>query len=424
MPQIGDARGEYRGLAYRNDAELKAWLAKRPSEAALEPDLPIIDPHHHFWDTPQRGRYLLDELLGDIGGGHNIVATVFLECRSMYRKDGPPEMAPVGEVEFVNGIAAMSASGGYGRCRVAEAIVGHADLTLGARVREVLEAEVAVGGGRFRGIRHGVSWDPHEEIQKYATRVVPPHLVRDPKFREGFAQLAPLGLSFESWQYHPQLSDAIDLARAFPDTTMILNHVGGVLGVGPYAGKDPKAFQPCAVTVGPDGSIYIADGYGSNFILKYDKDRKFVKIFGGTGPEEGKFQACHGIALDTRQGKPLLLVCNRNNDRVEYWDLDGNFVKVIQKDLRMPAAVHIRGDYAVFPELKGRVSVLDKEGNIVARVGDNPNERQRANFNLPMDQWKEGICNSPHGASIDKDGNLIVSEWSKFGRAEKFVLAK
>jgi predicted TIM-barrel fold metal-dependent hydrolase len=146
-------------------------------------------------------------------------------------------MAPVGEVEFVNGIAAMSASGGYGPCRVAEGIVGHADLTLGARVHDVLEAEIRVGGGRFRGIRHGVSWDEHEAVQKYATRVVPPHLLRDPKFREGFAQLAPLGLSFESWQYHPQLPDAIDLARTFPDTTIILNHVGGVLGVGPYRGR-------------------------------------------------------------------------------------------------------------------------------------------------------------------------------------------
>src|SRR5712672_4513268 len=152
MVQIGDAKGEYRGTGYRNDAELKGWLAKRPSEAALEPALPIIDPHHHFWDTPQRGRYLLPELLADISGGHNIVATVFLECRSMYRKDGPPEMMPVGEVEFVNGIAAMSASGGYGPCRVSEAIIGHADLTdltLGAGVREVLEAEIGIGGGRF-----------------------------------------------------------------------------------------------------------------------------------------------------------------------------------------------------------------------------------------------------------------------------------
>ena len=143
MPEAGNARGDYPGLTYRNDADLAEWLGRRPREAALEPDLPIIDPHHHFWDTPHRGHYFLPELLADIGGGHNIVATVFLECQAMYRKHGPTEMAPVGEVEFVNGIAAMSASGTYGACRVAEAIIGHADLTLGARVRDVLEAQIA-----------------------------------------------------------------------------------------------------------------------------------------------------------------------------------------------------------------------------------------------------------------------------------------
>jgi L-fuconolactonase len=234
MAKIGDSKGEFRGIVYRNDADLKAWLAKRPPETALEPELPIIDPHHHLWDTPHRGSYFLPDLLADIGGGHNIIATVFLECQSMYRKDGPPE---VGEVEFVNGIAAMSASGTYGPCRVAEGIVGYADLRLGARVRDVLQAEIAAGGGRFRGIRQGVAWDGDPAVGNYASRMVPPHLVRDPVFREGFAQLARLGLSFESWQYHPQLSDAADLARAFPDTTIILNHVGGVLGVGPYSGR-------------------------------------------------------------------------------------------------------------------------------------------------------------------------------------------
>jgi L-fuconolactonase len=237
MVQIGDAKGEYPGLSYRNNADLRTWLAKRPTEAALEPDLPIIDPHHHFWDTPQRGTYFLPELLADIGGGHKIVSTVFLECQSMYRKSGSAAMAPVGEVEFVNGIAAMSASGNYGPCRVAETIIGHADLRLGAPVREVLEAEIAVGGGRFRGIRYGVSWDGSDAVGKFTSRAVPPRLALDKTFREGLAQLAPLGLSFESWQYHPQLADAIDLARAFPETTFILNHVGGVLGVGPYRGK-------------------------------------------------------------------------------------------------------------------------------------------------------------------------------------------
>jgi DNA-binding beta-propeller fold protein YncE len=188
-----------------------------------------------------------------------------------------------------------------------------------------------------------------------------------------------------------------------------------------YSNKKPDSFKPCALTVAPDGSIFIADGYGSNYILKYDQERRFVKMFGGPGAEEGKFNTCHGIALDLRQGKPLLLVCNRNNNRVEYWDLEGNFVRIIQKDLRMPAAVQIRGDYAVFPELQGRVTVLDKQGAIVAQLGDNPNEKQRANYELPMDQWKDGVCNSPHGAAIDKDGNVIVSEWSKFGHLHKFA---
>jgi len=188
--------------------------------------------------------------------------------------------------------------------------------------------------------------------------------------------------------------------------------------------KDEDGFKPCAVTVAPDGSIFVADGYGSNYVLKFDKDRKFVKAFGGPGEAEGKFKTCHGIGLDTRLKQPLLLVCNRNNNRVEYWDLDGNFVRVIQKDLRLPAAVHIRGDYAVFPELAGRVTVLDKEGKIVAQVGDNPNVSQRANFGLPQDQWSDGICNSPHGASLDKKNNLIVSEWSKFGHLHKFTRVK
>ena len=237
MTVIGDSKGEYRGITYRPDAELKAWLAKRPTEAALEPALPIIDPHHHFWDTPHRGTYFLPDLLADIGGGHNIVSTVFMECQAMYRATGPEHMAPVGEVEFVNGIAAMSASGNYGPCRVAEAIIGYADLRAGAKVREVLEAEIAAGNGRFRGIRMGVAWDADPAVGKFASRLVPPHLVLDPTFREGFAELGKLGLTFESWQYHPQLSDAIDLARAFPNVTIILDHVGGVLGVGAYSGR-------------------------------------------------------------------------------------------------------------------------------------------------------------------------------------------
>lgn len=185
--------------------------------------------------------------------------------------------------------------------------------------------------------------------------------------------------------------------------------------------KDGKGFNPCAVTVGPDGAIFVADGYGSNYVLKFDRDRKFVKAFGGPGEEQGKFKTCHGIALDSRGDRPMLLVCNRNNNRIEHWDLDGHFIRVIQDGMRMPAAAHIRGDYAVIPELQGRVTVLGKDGSIAAQVGDNPIPGHRANFGLPPDQWTDGICNSPHGASIDREYNLIVTEWSKFGRLHKYV---
>jgi predicted TIM-barrel fold metal-dependent hydrolase len=231
--------GEYRGLIHRNNADLNAWLARRPTEAALEPELPIIDPHHHLWDTPQRGLYFLPELLADIGGGHNIVSTVFLECQSMFREGGPEEMRPVGEVEFVNGTAAMSASGHYGKTRVCEAIIGWVDLMLGARVHEVLEAEIRAGGGRFRGVRYGTSWDD-SIVGKFVSRAIPPKRLLDPKFREGFAELGKLGLTFDSWHFHPQLPDLVDLARAFPGTTIIVDHVGGVLGVGPYAGRSSQ----------------------------------------------------------------------------------------------------------------------------------------------------------------------------------------
>ena len=210
------------------------------TEEALEPQLPIVDPHHHLWDHPQN-RYLLDELLADTGSGHHITATVFVECMSMYRADGPDEMQPVGETEFVNGVAAMSASGRYGATRVAAGIVGFADLTLGERVGAVLDAHLAASP-RFRGIRHAAGWDASDEVRNSHTK--PPRgLFLESGFRRGFAELGRRGLSFEAWLYHPQLSDLVDLAKAFPETTIVLDHFGGPLGIGPYAGKRAEIFQ-------------------------------------------------------------------------------------------------------------------------------------------------------------------------------------
>jgi L-fuconolactonase len=213
----------------------EGWLAKAAPEPILDPELPIVDPHHHLW---QRGdhRYFLDELLADLDTGHNVVATVFLECRSMYRADGPAELRPVGETEFVAGIAAMSDSGHYGKTRVAAGVVGYADLTLGDRVEPVLEAHLRAGGGRFRGVRHSAGWDADPVIGN-SRHDMQPRLYRDAGFRDGLARLTRLGLSFDAWLYHPQLADVVELARAFPNTNMIMGHVGGVLGYGAYAGK-------------------------------------------------------------------------------------------------------------------------------------------------------------------------------------------
>jgi L-fuconolactonase len=217
-----------------------AWLALGPAEDILEPDLPIVDPHHHLWDH-KRHRYLLDELRADTGSGHRIVATVFVDCLAFYRADGPAALRPVGETEFANGVAAMCASGVYGELRACAGIVSHADLTLGVGARDVLLAHIAAAGGpggRFKGIRHAGGWDASPLIHNSHTKP-PPGLYGDATFRQGFAQLAPLGLSFEAWQFHPQLPEVTALARAFPDTSIILNHLGGPLGVGPYSTQIP-----------------------------------------------------------------------------------------------------------------------------------------------------------------------------------------
>jgi L-fuconolactonase len=232
---------EFRGNSYRHGSALNRWIARARKEQALEPDLPIIDPHHHLWDD-DRGPYLLPDILADIGGGHNVKATVFIECRTHYRGDAADAERPLGEVEFVNGISAMSASGGYGPTRVAAAIVGHADLLLGEKVQDVLERQIALTGGRMRGIRWSIPYDP-TEVGKYVSRFIAEGISRDATWRAGFSQLAGLGLSFEGWCYHPQLSEMTALARAFPDTTIVLNHVGGFLGVGPYSSRTKEEFQ-------------------------------------------------------------------------------------------------------------------------------------------------------------------------------------
>jgi L-fuconolactonase len=219
------------------------WLALMQEET-LEPDLPICDSHHHLWDFHKdyvERRYLMDEFQADLQSGHNVVSTVFIECGAMYRADGPEEMRVIGETEFANGIAAMAASGLYGNTKIAAAIMGTANLNLGSAVGRVLDAQIAAGNGRFRGIRYGAPWDPHPGVVKSRTNPKQ-HLLLDETFRKGLAELPPRGLVFEGLCRHHQIPEMTDLARAMPDLTIAMNHFGCPIRVGPYANKRVEIF--------------------------------------------------------------------------------------------------------------------------------------------------------------------------------------
>jgi L-fuconolactonase len=231
-------------------------------EAILEPDLPIVDPHHHLWERMlppmppgaalpplhpflqvvfRRPKYLLPELLTDLRSGHNVCATVFIECGAFYKADGPALLRSVGEVEFVNGVAAMTASGDYGDVRVAAGIIGNADCTFGEKIKEVLEALIAAGGGRFRGIRHHGAYDADGDVLG-PIAYKEPGLYTSDAFRTGFRHLADFNLSFDAMLVEPQLPDLIDLARRFPKIPIVLNHIGAPLGSASYQGRLKERF--------------------------------------------------------------------------------------------------------------------------------------------------------------------------------------
>jgi len=213
-----------------------AWLAL-VSEEPLDPALPICDPHHHLWRRADH-TYFLPDLQADLACGHNIVSTVFVECTAFYRTEGPEALRSVGELEFVEREVAPAIGGAVA---VAEGIVAYADLRLGAGVVEVIEALRAASPTRLRGIRHAVAWDASPNIGGYKN--MPPGTLLNPSYREGFAQLEPHGLSFDAWLYHPQIAELIDLARTFPETTIVLDHVGGPLHLDVYGSFREEAYQ-------------------------------------------------------------------------------------------------------------------------------------------------------------------------------------
>jgi predicted TIM-barrel fold metal-dependent hydrolase len=194
-------------------------------EEIVEPDIPIIDAHHHLFDRPG-GRYLLDDYLADVGLGHNIVASVYVETLAMARVDGPELLRPIGEVEFANGTAAVSASGRYGPCRVAAAIVGYADLRAGARVGGLLDRSLATSPDRFRGVRQLAMDATDRSFRRFITNPPPAGLLDDPYFRTGLRELVRRGLSFDAAVFDHQLIQLAEIADALPELSIVLNHLG------------------------------------------------------------------------------------------------------------------------------------------------------------------------------------------------------
>ena len=233
------------------------WL-NATIEEAIDPEEVIVDPHHHLWDFPT-GTYLVPELHEDTGAGHNVVQTVFVECGSAYFEDGPEEMKPVGETAFVLRQALESEARGGA---VISGIVSFADMTLGEKVEDVLEAHDAAGGGRFRGIRHAAAWDASSAIRESHTKP-PEELLRHDNFRQGFKKLGEMGFSFDAWMFHPQLTDLVDLVAELPGTPVVLDHLGGPLGIGPYAdNRDEvrKILRPALETLARHEQVVVKVG--------------------------------------------------------------------------------------------------------------------------------------------------------------------
>jgi hypothetical protein len=193
------------------------------------------------------------------------------------------------------------------------------------------------------------------------------------------------------------------------------------------SGLKLKKFSPTAMTVAPSGEIFLADGYASDHVFKFDKTGTYLMHFGTKGNGLKEFNTAHGMTLDTRYDPPRLLICDRNHEpkgRLLHYDLDGQFIAEVVTGLGMPTSAAVQGDYVSVPDLHGRLVILDKSNTIIAVLGHNSDPAKRVNFNVPQEQWIEGIFSGTHGSSWDKDGNLYVQDWNVSGRIMKLVRVK
>jgi hypothetical protein len=199
------------------------------------------------------------------------------------------------------------------------------------------------------------------------------------------------------------------------------------LGFPEESGLALEKFHPTAITVAGNGDIFLSDGYASNHIFKFDRSGKYMMHFGEKGNDLKQFNTAHGMTLDRRYDPPRLLICDRNHEpkgRLLHYDLDGNFIAEVATGLGMPASVSVQGDYVSVPDLHGRLVILDKSNTIIAVLGHNSDPDKRVNFNVPQEEWIEGVFSGTHGSDWDKDGNLYVQDWNVSGRIMKLVRVK
>ncbi len=214
----------------------------------------------------------------------------------------------------------------------------------------------------------------------------------------------------EGIKFHSQTGDIV-LKLPFPEES----------------GLKMKQFSPTAITVAPNGDIYLSNGYATNHIFKFDSSGKYLSHFGSKGNGLKEFNTAHGMTLDTRYNPPRLLVCDRNHQpkgRLVHYSLEGEFQGEVVTGLGMPTSAVVQGDYVSIPDLQGRVVILDKNNTIMAVLGYNPDSTKGGNFNIPQKQWIEGIFSGTHGSSWDKEGNLYVQDWNVSGRIMKLVRVK
>lgn len=228
----------YQGNMPRSTVDLQRWFEGSPREIALEPELPIVDAHHHLYGEPKdRHYYRCIDLEQDLSSGHHVVGTVYVEAYgSGWRTNGSEALRPVGEVEMIVEQAATAVPTADSACQIAAGIVAHADLSLGREVTEVLEAHLAVAQGRLRGVRHLTARDDGL-VGRFIKEMPAKHLLQDNAFRAGLAQLERYGLSFDIWVYQHQLREVLEVVDQFPGITFVLDHVGGLIGVGEFRAK-------------------------------------------------------------------------------------------------------------------------------------------------------------------------------------------